>query len=119
MSNVIDFDAFRAEQKQEPVELKLGGKTYHLPPSLPASLALDLIRMNMKDSDADIKPEDVERMGAELFGGTAQFHEIIREGGVTMDEMPELMKMILNQYAGVKAPNRGARRKRATTTSAS
>lgn len=119
MSKVIDFDAFRAEQKKEPVILTLGGRDYSLPPSLPAALALDLIRMNADDSDAEFRSEDIERMGAELFGGSAKFHEVLREGAVTMDEMPELMKQVLNTYAGVKGPNRGARRKRATTTSAS
>lgn len=118
-TKVIDFDAFRAEQKQEPVSLKLGGKEYALPASLPAALALDLIRMNATDADREPNMDEIERMGAELFGGTAVFHEVLREGGVTMDEMPELIKMVLNQYAGVTPPNRGARRKRAKTTSAS
>ncbi len=117
MAKTIDFDAFRAEQKQEPVMLALGGRTYALPPSLPAALALDLIRMNASDPDREPTMGEIERMGAELFGGTEHFREILREGAVTLDEMPELIEMVLNMYAGVTPPNRGARRGRATTAS--
>lgn len=119
MSKTIDFDAFRAEQKAEPAYLTLGGKQYELPASLPAALALDLIRMQAVDADADLRPEDVDRMGAALFGGLEKFRTILSDGAVTMDEMPELIKQVLNMYAGVTPPNRGARKPRATTTSRS
>ncbi len=118
MTRTIDFDAFRAEQKQEPLELKLGGKTYELPTSMPAPLALEIIRLQGGgDGEMDIPPTEIARLGAALFGGVEQFETIMTDGRVTMDEMPELIKMVVMMYSGDR-PNRAARRAgRAKTTS--
>lgn len=112
----IDFDAFRAERTDEPVELKLGGKTYDLPPSLPAALALDIARLQAtKGDDGDFDEADVMRLGSALFGGQDRFIQILSEGAVTIEEMPDLTKMILEQYSGGSVPNREARRQAGRT----
>lgn len=99
MTRVIDFDAFRSEQKAEPLELHVGGNVYQLPTSLPASLALDVIRMNADDAEAEVKPEQLEAMGRGIFGGE-QFDVIVRDNAITMAELPELFKMVFAVYTG-------------------
>lgn len=117
MSRVIDFDAFRSEQKLEPVVLRLGGREYQLPPSMPAPLALEVIRMQAEGDDFEFKPEDVARLGAQLFGGQATLDKILVEGAVTMDELPDLIKQVFTMYSPeAPVPNREARRARAKTS---
>jgi hypothetical protein len=100
LTRVIDFDAFRAEQKAEPLELKIGGHVYQLPTSLPAALALDVIRLNAEEGeDAEVKPDFLETMGRGIFGGDL-FETIIQENGITMAELPELFKMVFAVYSG-------------------
>lgn len=126
MTRTIDFDKFRSEQQDppEPVVLRLGGKEYDLPASLPAALALDIVRLQAtKGDDADFSENDVQRLGSALFGGEERFTRILADGAVTIEEMPELIQQVLAMYGsgGSNAGNREARRKRAPrkTTSTS
>ncbi len=106
MTRVIDFDAFRAEQKVEPIALKLGGHTYSLPAALPATLALDVIRKNSVDAAEELDPATMVDMGEAIFGGPEQFNKILTENNVTMNELPELFKMVFATYNGEpEAPN--------------
>lgn len=69
---VADFDAFFAEQAEpEPrgVELKLYGRSYTLPGTLPALFTLQLHRVQNSS-----RPEDVRRLLASLFGPDAVDH---------------------------------------------
>ncbi|MFB6846204.1 hypothetical protein ACFCXS_15265 [Streptomyces sp. NPDC056373] len=69
---VADFDAFFAEQgEQEPegVPLKLYGRTYTLPATLPALFTLQLHRVQHS-----ARPEDIRRLLASLFGPDAVDH---------------------------------------------
>ncbi len=105
MTRVIDFDAFRAEQNAEPIELRVGGHTYQLPTSIPATLALDVIRLNAEDSEADFKPEQLISMGRGIFGGDL-FETVLNDNGITMAELPDLFKMVFAMYSGEPdAPN--------------
>lgn len=109
---IIDFDAFRAEQNEEPVVILIGGRRHELPSSLPASIALDIIAMHRTIGDgAKIPPESLEKMGRGLFGD--QFDVIVTENRLTMVELGELMQRVLTAYnpeAG-KVPNRERRRR--------
>ncbi|MEV5131441.1 hypothetical protein AB0K87_13225 [Streptomyces sp. NPDC053705] len=69
---VADFDAFFAEQaEQEPegVPLKLYGRTYILPGTLPALFTLQLHRVQNS-----ARPEDIRRLLGSLFGPDAVDH---------------------------------------------
>ncbi len=122
MTRVIDFDAFRAEQKAEPLDLKIGGHTYTLPSSLPASLALDVIRQNGDDPNAEMDPTQLISMGEGIFGGHDEFKKILDDNHVTMEELPELFKMVFNAYNGASEdpnpvkPPRSIRAKVASST---
>lgn len=100
MTRVIDFDAFRAEQKVEPLKLRIGGNEYLLPASLPATLALDVIRRNGDDAEAEMDPAQLIGMGEGIFGGEKEFARILDENHVTMAELPELFKMVFAAYNG-------------------
>ena len=119
--STIDFDAFRGERRKEPHILKVGGKSFELPAELPASLAMDIARLEAeRGSSADFRPEDILLLGADLFGSTDRFREILREGQIALDEMPELIKQVLQVYGGEEVlPNRAARRERARKSTSS
>ncbi|MFI1191539.1 hypothetical protein [Streptomyces californicus] len=69
---VADFDAFFAEQAEpEPKghPLKLYGRTYTLPPTLPALFTLQLHRVQHS-----ARPEDIRRLLGSMFGPDAVDH---------------------------------------------
>jgi hypothetical protein len=108
VTKVIDFDAFRAEQEAEPVELRVNGRTYELPASIPASLALDIIRRNPDGSVVELDSSELATMGDKIFGGKENFSRILEDNSITMAELPELFKLVFATYnsAGAsEAPN--------------
>ncbi|MDX3063412.1 hypothetical protein PV518_14675 [Streptomyces sp. ND04-05B] len=69
---VADFDAFFAEQAEPETKghpLKLYGRTYVLPPSLPALFTLQLHRVQHS-----ARPEDIRRLLGSMFGPDAVDH---------------------------------------------
>ncbi|WP_154685906.1 hypothetical protein [Streptomyces himastatinicus] len=69
---VADFDAFFAEQaepERQGVPLKLYGRTYVLPPTLPALFTLQLHRVQHS-----ARPDDIRRLLGSLFGPDAVDH---------------------------------------------
>jgi flagellar motor switch protein FliM len=100
LTRVVDFDAFRAEQKADPITLKVGGNTYQLPAAIPASLALDIIRKNGDDATAELDPATLITMGNAIFGGDETFTKILDENKITMDELPKLFEMVFAEYNG-------------------
>lgn len=71
VDDVADFDAFFAEQAKphHGVPLRLFGRTYTLPSTLPALYVLQLHRVRRSTN-----PEDVSRLLAALFGPDAVNH---------------------------------------------
>lgn len=98
MTRTVDFDAFRAERKDEPVLFKIGGKTYELPSSLPAAIAVDVIRLRAVEGDEAEVPLDVlETFGAAMFGKEI-WEQLKDEHRLTMSELPRLLEMVLEVY---------------------
>lgn len=98
MTRTVDFDAFRAERKEEPVYFVIGGKTYELPPALPAAIAVDVIRLRAIDGDESEVPLDVlETFGQALFGKDI-WAKLLGEHRVTMAEVPPLLEQVLEVY---------------------
>ncbi|MFD5231020.1 hypothetical protein ACFWJ5_21270 [Streptomyces qaidamensis] len=72
VDDVADFDAFFAEQaepERRGVPLRLYGRTYTLPPTLPALYMLQLHRVMHS-----ARPEDIRRLLGSLFGPEAVDH---------------------------------------------
>lgn len=117
--SVIDFDAYRAEQTEEPVILRIGGEEYNLPTSLPAAVALEIVRMNAAGPEAEVDESYLERMGRAILGGE-QFLTIIERHNITLAELPKLITMAMSAYGGGEAtvtpPNRAGRRAAAKRT---
>lgn len=112
-ARVIDFDAFREEQQQEPLVLKIGGVEYILPSGLPAEVAVDLIRAREGlGTSEDLPPEQIPKWAAAIFGEEA-FQEIMRKHRLTLEELAELLQRVMHEYneqIGTILPNRKTRR---------
>jgi hypothetical protein len=110
VGNVIDFDAFRAEQtdnKQVIAEttVRIGGVDYPLASSLPAIIVLDVIRLKDKFTapkngtieDIEVPVEMAHNMGAAMFGEDA-WKEILTKHQVGIEQVPDLLRMALSAY---------------------
>lgn len=103
MTKTIDFDAFRQEKSKEPIALVIGGETYMLPGSLPAAVAIDVIRMRDRldgsDGNSAVPIEELDTIGKSVFSeGT--WRAILVKHQLTVDEMGELFKRTLEAYTG-------------------
>lgn len=110
MGNVIDFDAFRAEQTDNKsavaeTTVRVGGVDYPLAPSLPAIIVLDVIRLKDKFTspktgqieDIEVPVEMAHNMGAAMFGEDA-WKEILTKHQVGIEHIPDLLRMALGAY---------------------
>ena len=99
MTRTVDFDSFRAEQNQEPVKFIIGGKTYDLPPSLPAAVAVDVIRLKASEGeDADVKIDDLDRFGKAIFGESL-WGQLLDEHRIATHELSGLLEKVLEVYS--------------------
>lgn len=98
MTRTVDFDAFRAERVEEPVIFIIGGQRYELPPSLPAAIAVDVIRLRAaQGDDAEIPLDVLQTFGQAMFGKEL-WQKVLDEHRVTMSEMPALLEKVLEVY---------------------
>lgn len=98
MTKTIDFDSFRAEQNQEPIEFIIGGETYNLPGSIPASLAVDIIKMQTAlGDDAEVPADKIEDFGRSLFGRTV-WEDLLIKHRITVDELGPLLEQVMAAY---------------------
>ena len=114
---LIDFDAFRAEQRSRPLVIRVGGTEYALPSSPPASVALDGIRLS-RSGATTIPAEEVARLAEDLFG-TAVLDELLRVHRLTVTELQALISRVMDAYAAEASPppNRASRRRQRRTLS--
>lgn len=124
-SQVIDFDAWREERKaksqvQDGPKVKVGGKEYTLPPTIPAAVALDVVRFKRaKGDDATVPANMLINIGESLFGED-NFREILNVNQLDVEQMGQLIMMAFGAYDGsegedaVPNPKTPKRRKRST-----
>ena len=94
----IDFDAFRAEQDLDPVKFRIGGVVYDLPPSLPASVAVDVIRMKQTMTDESMISTDKLAEFCSAVFGSELWAEVQDRHRITLSELPTLLTMVLAAY---------------------
>lgn len=100
MTRVVDFNAFRAEHEGEPVDLKIGGDTYHLASSMPAAVAVDAIALKAKmDDNEEVPLEVLDKMGRSVFGDDV-WGSLLAKHRIQIDEVGDLIQMVLKLYAG-------------------
>ena len=125
-SRFADFDAFQAEQAQVGPRIKVGGQVYQLPPDLPATVALRVIRA-VAGQKCDLHPEapqtgcldcakameaefsnaEVANLVEQVLGDQAQ--TILPHVG--MNSLPDFLMMVVGLYTGENGgPNRATRR---------
>lgn len=103
-TRTVDFDAFRAEQKHEPVEFKIGGVVYDLPPALPAAIAVDAIRLQQTiGNDGEVPMDALDSIGKAIFGA-ALWQTLLEDHRITVKELPELITQVLGVYSGEADP---------------
>jgi hypothetical protein len=114
---LIDFDAFRAEQQERPLIIRIGGQDYALPSSPPASVALDGIRL-ARSGAASVPADEVAGLAEGLFGKSV-LDELLRVHRLTVAELQALITQVMDIYAAEASPppNRVSRRTQRRTRS--
>lgn len=125
MSNVIDFDAFRAEREpSDPAsqrKFRIGGKEYGMAPVIPAALVLKVLRVKQElGEDAEVTLDVLESLGRSVFG-TEAWDTILIEHQIGFDEIVLLLEKIITAYApkvmGTEVPISGTSRSSTTSSS--
>lgn len=94
-----DFDAFWAEQRREPVRVKVFGEVHELPPSLPAAVILRLWRMMAAGRGEDeVSPAEVLALAEAIFG--RERLDGWAAQGLTFDQLQDLLRWAMEVYAG-------------------
>lgn len=109
MSRRVDFDAFRASQKKEPVVLVIGGEEVSLAADIPANIILDIMAQG---ADADVEDASILALLDAAFGGEEKRSEIVSRFEIGLTELGDLARMVMSAYSGEPPEgNRAARRK--------
>ncbi len=97
MTRYIDFDAARAERQREPVVVRIFGRDWELPASLPAKVMLDVVAAQAKGVD-----EMTESQGAELVRALVpkDIFDAWLDEGFSVDDLVELVPMLIRIYRG-------------------
>jgi hypothetical protein len=115
----IDFDAFRREQKSEPITILIGGESYQIGSDMPAAVALEVIALrNQLGDDADIAPEKIGELAKQLLGDEL-LDTLVNKHRLTTPELAVLVVQVFGEYSKGIDPNLKARVKRARTKASS
>lgn len=111
----IDFDAARAERVQSPLRLRAFGQEFELPGSMPASLFLDVVRMEKEQGgESVLTTKDAIGLLSRVLPADV-LDNLVAQPGFTLDDLIDLARMVMAAYTGADsgeapAPNRAARR---------
>lgn len=115
---LIDFDAFRAEQRGEPLKIKIEGETYELAADLPAAVMLDYLRLTEDGDETVIPTRQLRKVMLHMFGAEV-LEALVDKHRLTDRELSALFQQTMSAYTKkVARPNRAARRAK-TSRSAS
>ena len=99
MAKYRDFDKFFREQRKEPVVLRYQGEEHFLGASLPVATVLRL--KQMEATGGQLGDDDLIKLFQSIFGG-ARYGKWV-QGGMTLDEMVELMGWAMEAYGLAQA----------------
>lgn len=114
----IDFDAALAESQREPVVVRYLARDWELYPALPAKPVLRLLRMQA-DGEGDKKVSAAETLACLSEIVPAGVLEAWLEGGMTVDEMAELLQAVMTAYSNTGESSGEAQRPVAGQTTSS
>ena len=104
-SKYIDFDAALAEAEEEPVVVRYLGRDWTLFTSLPAKPVLRLLRLQADGlRESELGEAEMIDFMAQLV--PANVLEAWLDGGLTIDQMAQLLRAILEAYRG-EEPDEG------------
>lgn len=104
MTRYRDFDAFWTESQGEPLVVRVFGVEHHLPPAMPASVMIYVLRMQAEGADPDsaLPVQAVLHLSEALFGVSRMQSWLDR--GLTVDQLGDLIKWVMEQYQGGASP---------------
>lgn len=97
MGDVKDFDKAWAEKDEETIQFKAKGEEYELPPSIPASIMFDAIRLKKEYGDEDEIPDEKTMEIAKKMLGEDQVDSMC-DDGLTADELGDIIVWANQQY---------------------
>ena len=95
-----DFDKFFQEKGKEKVVLRLLGKEWYLPSSLPASMMLKIIRNRNAEIDNEDNVGLIFEMTKDLFG-EKQYQQLL-ELGITVEQISAVIEWVMEIYNGTE-----------------
>jgi len=105
-SRFKDFDAYWAEQAQEPIRIRVFGQVEELPPSLPLAVMLRAQRIVAGRSEGEEVPAaELLGIAADVFG--QERVERWAAKGMTIEQMMDVFQYVQAIYSG-QAPAEGA-----------
>ena len=110
----IDFDAARAEREAEPLTLRAYGETFELPPFMPASILLDVVRwQEERDSDEELTVADSVSILRRMLPEDV-LSALLERDDFSTDDLSDLVRLVAGAYSGdsgeAPPPNRAQRR---------
>jgi hypothetical protein len=118
-ARTIDFDAFRREQKSEPITILIDGESYQIGSDMPAAVALEVIALRQQiGDDADVAPEKIGELATSLFGEEL-LNTLVTKHRLTTPELAVLVVQVFGEYSKGIDPNPKARVKRASKKASS
>ncbi|MDD3920952.1 MAG: hypothetical protein PHO41_07275 [Eubacteriales bacterium] len=101
MSKYRDFDAFWAEKNREPITFTACGKKYNLPPEVPASLMLQVMRLQQNEGNqASVSFEAIEELLTGMLG-EKQYKSLL-SSGIGMAQLTDVLDWIMVAYNGAE-----------------
>lgn len=98
-SRVLDFDNFLMEKKEEPIEIRVYGKTYHVKPAVPAIVPVMMARANESPDENDtVSSVLVLKAGDAMFG--KKVIDEFCEHGMTTEELGTLIRQTFDLING-------------------
>ena len=94
-----DFDEF-FKSKKDSMIVRLFGKEYEIPASITAKIALNLGKMAKEDPDRSMGAEEVMEILQLIY--TEEVIEEWLDGGITMEELSEVLGWTIQQYGQAK-----------------
>jgi predicted alpha-1,6-mannanase (GH76 family) len=97
VSGVKDFDAAWKEKDDEGYKFKVKGREYELPPSVPAGVMLDSVRLHKEYDDEDeIPTEDLIEIATKMIGED-EVDQMV-EDGISTDELGDIIMWANETY---------------------
>lgn len=99
-----DFDAYWSEQERIPLRLKAMGKTFNLPPSLPAAVLPRLARLEAAVESGETKVDSpltlnqTEDLARAMFG--PKILDELYDAGVDVEQLGDMVLWALGEYTG-------------------